>query len=119
MNFQFNQTRPFNSNYSWGVDFEKKHNNLSKVVSPRKPFGLVGNYPAKSSGIPCHFTQKIGLKYADPQDVVDPNNYIDKWKLLIPRAPIAGQTDFSKPVGFYYDGNVIIAKPGEVVRNLG
>ena len=94
-------------------DFEKKHNKLSNVVSPRKPSGLVGNYPAKSNGIPCHFTQKIGLKYADPEDVVDPNNYIDKWKLLIPRAPIAGQTDFSKPVGFYYDGNVIIAKPGE------
>lgn len=28
-------------------------------------------------------------------------------------APIAGQTDFSKPVGFYYDGNTRIAKPGE------
>jgi site-specific DNA-methyltransferase (adenine-specific) len=32
---------------------------------------------------------------------------------LIPPAPIAGQTDFSKPVGFYYDGNTRIAKPGE------
>ena len=73
----------------------------------------MGNYPAKSSGIPCHFTQKIGLKYAAAKDVTDANNYIDKWKLLVPRAPIAGQTDFSKPVGFYYDGNVIIAKPGE------
>ncbi|MGB0265810.1 MAG: Eco57I restriction-modification methylase domain-containing protein [Candidatus Poseidoniaceae archaeon] len=94
-------------------DCEKKQRKLSRVVSPRKPFGLVGNYPPKSSGIPCHFTQKIGLKYAAKEDVVDPNNFIDKWKLLIPRAPIAGQTDFSKPVGFYYDGNVVIAKPGE------
>jgi site-specific DNA-methyltransferase (adenine-specific) len=34
--------------------------------------------------------------------------------LLIPRAPIAGQTDFSKPVGFYYEGNVRIANPGEI-----
>ena len=33
--------------------------------------------------------------------------------LLVPKAPIAGQTDFSKPVGFYYDGNTRIAKPGE------
>jgi site-specific DNA-methyltransferase (adenine-specific) len=33
--------------------------------------------------------------------------------LLVPPAPIAGQTDFSKPVGFYYDGNTRIAKPGE------
>ena len=38
----------------------------------------------------------------------------EAWKFLIPKAPIAGQTDFSKPVGFYYDGNTRIAKPGEV-----
>ena len=43
----------------------------------------------------------------------DENNLLDKWKLLIPPAPIAGQTDFSKPVGFYYDGNTRIARPGE------
>ena len=39
--------------------------------------------------------------------------YLKKWNLLIPRAPIAGQTDFSKPVGFYNCGNTRIAKPGE------
>ncbi|MFM7090562.1 MAG: restriction endonuclease, partial [Bacteroidota bacterium] len=33
--------------------------------------------------------------------------------MLVPPEPIAGQTDFSKPVGFYYDGNTRIAKPGE------
>lgn len=33
--------------------------------------------------------------------------------MLIPPAPIAGQTDFSKPVGFYYWGNTRIGKPGE------
>ena len=33
--------------------------------------------------------------------------------MLIPKAPIAGQTDFSKPVGFYTDTNTRIAKPGE------
>ena len=38
---------------------------------------------------------------------------MEKWKLLVPKAPIAGQTDFTKPVGFYYDGNTRIAKPGE------
>lgn len=38
---------------------------------------------------------------------------LDKWKLLLPAAPIAGQTDFSKPVGFYYNGNIRVAKPGE------
>lgn len=32
---------------------------------------------------------------------------------MLPKAPIAGQTDFSKPVGFYYDGNTRIAAPKE------
>lgn len=94
----------------------KKENggkNLSSVVSSRKPFGLATNYPPKNSGIPCWFIQRIGLKFASKSDVSDENNLLDKWKLLIPPAPIAGQTDFSKPVGFYYDGNTRIAKPGE------
>jgi site-specific DNA-methyltransferase (adenine-specific) len=86
---------------------------LSDVVSVRKPFGLPTNYRPKEKGIPCWFLQRIGLKYADPQDVSDPGKLLNKWKLLIPPTPIAGQTDFSKPVGFYYDGNIRIAKPGE------
>ena len=45
--------------------------------------------------------------------MVDNNNYLNKWKLLIPKAPIAGQTDFSKPIRFYHDKNALIAKPGE------
>jgi site-specific DNA-methyltransferase (adenine-specific) len=94
----------------------KKENNgktLSSVVSSRKPFGLATNYPPKTSGIPCWFIQRIGLKYANKSDVSDENNLLDKWKFLVPKAPIAGQTDFSKPVGFYYDGNTRIARPGE------
>jgi site-specific DNA-methyltransferase (adenine-specific) len=86
---------------------------LSNVVSSRKPFGLPTNYTPKNNGIPCWFIQKIGLKYATINDVSDENNLLNKWKLLVPPAPIAGQTDFSKPVGFYYDGNTRIAKPGE------
>jgi site-specific DNA-methyltransferase (adenine-specific) len=53
------------------------------------------------------------LRYASEKDVTDNFNYLDKWKLLVPKSPIAGQTDFTKPVGFYYDGNTRIAKPGE------
>ena len=86
---------------------------LSERVSARKPFGLPTNYVPTESGIPCWFIQKIGLKYANPKDITDSNRQLDKWKLLIPPAPIAGQTDFSKPVGFYYKGNTRIAKPGE------
>lgn len=38
---------------------------------------------------------------------------MEKWKFLVPKSPIAGQTDFSKPVAFYYSENTRIAKPGE------
>lgn len=94
----------------------KKENggkNLSSVVSSRKPFGLPTNYNPKNSGIPCWFIQRIGLRFANKSDISDENNLLDKWKFLVPKAPIAGQTDFAKPVGFYYDGNTRIAKPGE------
>ena len=93
-----------------------KENNgriLSDVVSPRKPFGLPTNYAPQTKGLPCWFTQKLGLRFASKSDVSDSNGLLGKWKLLIPPAPIAGQTDFSKPVGFYYQGNTRIAKPGE------
>ena len=86
---------------------------LESTVSPQRPFGLPTNYPPRDSGIPCWFIQKIGRRYADPKDIVDSNHLLEKWKLLVPKSPIAGQTDFTKPVGFYYDGNTRIAKPGE------
>jgi site-specific DNA-methyltransferase (adenine-specific) len=86
---------------------------LNDRVSSSKPFGIRGFYTPKKSGIPCYFTQRIGLLYADEKDITDNFSLLDKWKLLIPKSPIAGQTDFTKPVGFYYDGNTRIAKPGE------
>jgi site-specific DNA-methyltransferase (adenine-specific) len=92
---------------------EKDKPRLSEIVSPRNPFGISGNYTPKEKGVPCWFKQRIGLKYADSADVEDDNNILNKWKLLIPRAPIAGQTDFSKPIAFYYEANTRIAKPGE------
>ena len=87
--------------------------NLSNRVYSRMPFGIPTTYQPLDEGIPCYFTQRIGRKYVRKQDISDPSNILDKWKLLVPKAPIAGQTDFSKPVGFYYDGNTIIAAPGE------
>lgn len=86
---------------------------LNEIVSPRNPFSLATNYAPKKKGTPCWFTQKIGRRFAFKADVNDKFRLLDKWKLLIPKAPIAGQTDFSKPVGFYYDGNVRLARPGE------
>lgn len=87
--------------------------NLDAVVSPSKPFGIRGHHKPSKSGIPCYFTQRQGVLFVKKEDITDNYKLLDKYKLLIPRAPIAGQTDFSKPVGFYYEGNVRIAKPGE------
>lgn len=86
---------------------------LNNRVLPRKPFGLPTNYEPKISGIPCWFIQKIGKRFASSVDVKDSFNILNKWKFLVPKAPIAGQTDFTKPVSFYYDGNTRIASPGE------
>ncbi|MFD0762728.1 Eco57I restriction-modification methylase domain-containing protein [Lutibacter aestuarii] len=95
------------------LELNKLNKNLSDRVSSRKPFSLPTNYKPKDKGIPCWFIQKIGLKFASENDVVDSGNYLNKWKFLVPPAPIAGQTDFTKPIGFYYDGNTRIAKPGD------
>lgn len=85
---------------------------MDQVVSSRKPFGLPTNYTPKDNGIPCQFIQKIGLKYADKNDVSDPFGLLNKWKFIAPKSPIAGQTDFSKPVPLYYESNTKIIPPG-------
>lgn len=85
---------------------------LSDLVSVRQPFGITSTYIPTNQGIPCWYTQKQGKLFANNKDVNDKNGLLNKWKLLIPKAPIAGQTDFSKPVGFFYDGNVRIAEMG-------
>ncbi len=86
---------------------------LNDFVSSIKPFGLPTNYKPLKSGIPCRFIQKIGLKYAKEGDVVDAKRILNKWKILIPKAPIAGQTDLSKPIRFYHEKNTLLSKPGE------
>ena len=87
---------------------------LSERISSRLPFGIPTTYKPVPKGVPCYFTQKVGIQNVRPSDVSDSFALMNKWKFLIPKAPIAGQTDFSKPVGFYYDGNTRIAKQGEV-----
>jgi len=83
-------------------------------VSSIRPFGMPTNYTPKERGVPCWFIQRIGRKYANKSDVKDSNGYLNKWKLLIPKAPIAGQTDFTKPIRIYHDHNAFVARPGEV-----
>ena len=95
------------------VGLKHKGKFLNERISVRLPFGITTTYTPKPIGIPCYFTQRLGIKFVEKKDVSDNLNILDKWKFLIPKAPIAGQTDFSKPVAFYYDGNTRIAKPGE------
>lgn len=90
-----------------------KGKTLDSVVSSQTPFGIITSYKPLEEGIPCWFRQKVGLKNVKKADVKDLFSCIEKFKLLIPEAPIAGQTDFTKPVGLYYEGNTIIANPGE------
>lgn len=93
---------------------QKFHNGnyLNDVVSSRKPFGLPTNYLPQDEGVPCQFIQRIGLKYAKKEDISDSFKILNKWKIIVPKAPIAGQTDFSKPVTIYYDSNTKILPPG-------
>jgi site-specific DNA-methyltransferase (adenine-specific) len=86
---------------------------LSETVSASKPFGVRGHHLPSKSGIPCHFTQRQGVLWVSAKDLKDNYGLLDKYKFLIPAAPIAGQTDFTKPVRFYYSGNTRVASPGE------
>lgn len=92
----------------------EKNGTLYKKVSAIKPFGLPTNYKPRNSGTPCWFIQKYGLMFAKPEDYTDRMGLKRKWKVLIPKAPIAGQTDFNKPIKIYHEKNVLIAKPGEI-----
>jgi site-specific DNA-methyltransferase (adenine-specific) len=93
------------------ADFQK--GNLTARVSAIRPFGIPTNYEPKASGVPCWFIQRIGRKFANADDLTDSNRALNKWKLLVPKAPIAGQTDFTKPIRFYHNRNAFIAAPGE------
>lgn len=91
-----------------------ENGSLKENVSSLRPFGLPTNYKPKEKGIPCQFIQKYGLKFANKEDYTDKLNLKDKWKVLAPKAPIAGQTDFTKPIKIYHDKNLLILKPNEI-----
>lgn len=88
-----------------------KFKSIASSITPRKPFGLSSTYKPKDRGVSCLFTKSIGMSYANSSDVIDTHKILNKWKVLIPIAPIAGQTDFSKPLKIYHENNVQILKP--------
>lgn len=104
---------------------EKNRRFLDGRVSQRQPFGISSTYvpvrlgQAVEDGLrvgltPCWFTQRVGLQFVKTDDIRECEpGLLAKWKLLIPFAPIAGQTDFSKPIRFYSESNTILAAPGQ------
>ncbi|GIW60758.1 MAG: type III restriction system endonuclease [Patescibacteria group bacterium] len=86
---------------------------LDNYVSPRKPFGIPSNYKPRREGVPCWFRRSQGVLYADPQDIVDKTAALHKWKVIAPIFPISGRCRFDRPIRFYRDYDIYIAKPGE------
>lgn len=95
------------------VLFHWKNSFISSNVSVQTPYGITTNTVPSSSGVPCWFTQKQGRLFTDPKGITDPRKDLNKWKVLAPKTPIAGQTDFNKPIRFFSPGNLILAAPGE------
>lgn len=87
---------------------------LSSICSVRNPFGISTTYEPKDNGVVCYFNQKIGYKYVSALDINDKTNSMDKWKIAVPFAPIAGQTDFTKPISIFRDSNIVILKPNTI-----
>ena len=75
-------------------------NPLSKIVSVRKPLDYpqtINQEKVVQSVISLRVLEK---KFADTGDINSGSAYLNKWKVLLPKAPIAGQTDFSKLLSF-------------------
>lgn len=95
------------------VLYHHKGRFLNTVVSARKPYGFDADTTPTASGVPCWFKQSQGKLFVDPSIVKDPRGDLGKWKVLGTYAPIAGQTDFDKPLGFFSNKSLIVASPGE------
>lgn len=89
-------------------------NYMNSVVSASKPYGFRADTTQTDTGVPCWFKKSIGLSFVDESIVTNPRNDMHKWKVLAPRAPIAGQTDFTKPISIFNENNVFIAEPNQV-----
>lgn len=84
----------------------------NEVLSSREPFGFMSNYPnftkTKSSGQLLYY-MRGGTAWVDESSVKKNAAWIDKWKVLLPKASDGSgtypQSVLAKP---------IIAKPGEV-----
>ncbi|MFI3307683.1 MAG: Eco57I restriction-modification methylase domain-containing protein [Mycoplasmatota bacterium] len=95
--------------YNEGVSILKKvlstkSISFSSIVSSRKPFGLATNYTSFSpnmsnnSNVKLYANKQIG--YMDSTKIIKGSEYIDKWKIFVPKAIGSGDTksDWIKPI---------------------
>lgn len=83
-------------------------------VSVSKPYNIRTSEPPTKDGVLCLYTQSLGKQYVDNNSVIDKQNNINKWKVIAPIAPIAGQTNFDKPISIYNNNNIILLPPTEI-----
>jgi site-specific DNA-methyltransferase (adenine-specific) len=91
---------------------------LNEVVSPQTPFGLTSNFnnwcsEQDNEAVKC-FSAKKKVNFVKKDKVSDITNSLNKYKVIVPKAPIAGQTDFSKPISFFNENNVQTIGPNSV-----
>lgn len=79
-----------------------KEKSFSNIVSSRKPFGLTTNFKGESiefsNSIKTYQTKSIG--YVKRKEILQNHNWINKHKILIPKAIGSGdgRTDIIKPI---------------------
>jgi site-specific DNA-methyltransferase (adenine-specific) len=93
--------------------------NLKNWVATRNPYGIPGHYDKfidefDLDGIRCLFKSSIGVKTINKNEIKDPRNDINQWKVIAPRHPISGNDDLSKQIKILYHKNVIIIPPGMI-----
>lgn len=102
---------------SIGIITNVKSNNtlfLIDSVSVSRPYNIRTSEPVTKSGILCLYTQKLGKQYVSQKSVTDKQNNINSWRVIVPIAPIAGQTNFNKPISIYNNNNIIKLPPSEI-----
>ena len=86
---------------------------VSECASPSKPYGLRGNAPTSTAGVPCWFKQSIGLAKVNPNTVSNPRNDLDTWRVLAPQALPHGGLTFIRDGKYFERQSIVVAAPGE------
>ena len=61
--------------------WNKSNQWLSDTVSVRLPFGIPTTYKPVESGVPCYFTQKMGIQFVKSEDVTDTGKILGQHRI--------------------------------------